>query len=146
MREFDPTQYATAFVDLALPDGMMRLAPANEPGSGFPFGGPVHIVSGANPGHPLTPDENAARRVELLAAIEQLRTPTIAAVGRDAVSDYFEDSIVLVGVSDEDALALGRRFGQDAIFRWSPGSFAIIDCTTGAVTDRGWALTPCSDI
>lgn len=141
MGEFDPSRYAGAVVDITLPSRIMRLSPADAAGTGFPFETPVHVVSASNPGCELPAEENAARHAGLVAAVRLLDIVTLDAVGRDTTSEYAEASVVLVGLSDDEALALGRRFGQDAIFRWSADSVAIMDCTTEDVFDRGWTLS-----
>ncbi|MEU2929887.1 DUF3293 domain-containing protein [Streptomyces sp. NPDC007251] len=50
------------------------------------------------------------------------------AVGGDAAGIHAEISAAVVGMNDAQARALGRRFGQDAVFAWSPASWRLLGC------------------
>jgi hypothetical protein len=37
---------------------------------------------------------------------------------------------------------LGARYGQDAVFVWTPAEWAIVACTGGRRVASGWQLVP----
>ena len=49
-----------------------------------------------------------------------------------------ERSLAVFGVTVEEALALGRRFGQVAIFDWEGPGWSLLACVGDRRTDRGW--------
>ncbi|MFC1228079.1 DUF3293 domain-containing protein [Streptomyces sp. Sce081] len=63
------------------------------------------------------------------------------AKGGDACGTHREESVAVVGLSDTAARDLGRRFGQDAVFAWTPDAWRVLACDTGAVAVSGWAAS-----
>jgi len=37
---------------------------------------------------------------------------------------------------------LGARYGQDAVFEWTPQSWAVVACDGDRRSDFGWVVTP----
>jgi hypothetical protein len=40
----------------------------------------------------------------------------------------------------DEALALGARFGQEAIFVWAPDAWSIVSCRDDRRVDFGWSV------
>jgi hypothetical protein len=69
-----------------------------------------------NPGsRVLSPAENAARQADLLAAVQRLGCLALPGVGEHPEGRWREESVLVPGLSRDDAESLGRRFGQNAI-------------------------------
>jgi hypothetical protein len=60
------------------------------------------------------------------------------AEGGDACGTHREESVAVVGLSDAAARELGRRFGQDAIFAWTPDAWRVLACDSEASAVSGW--------
>lgn len=103
---------------------------------------PVHVLTAWDPGleRPRAA-ENRRRQVELEALLGALAGRIWAAMGVDPVSGHREEGVAVRGVSEADVLALGARFGQDAIFAWTPAEWTIVGCTEGRREASGWTST-----
>lgn len=129
-----------AIVRLELPNGPWVLHPADPSDTGdFPFSGPVHIITAYNPGGGATAEsENQAATRELERTVRQFDPfPT---VGSAPDGSFAEPGFGLVGISHEEALALGTRFGQAAIYCWTAQHLAV--CGVGPEEEHrmGWRL------
>jgi hypothetical protein len=60
------------------------------------------------------------------------------AVGADPDSDHAEESWAIVGLSDEEACALGAAFGQVAVFRLTSAGQMVLACFENWVASRPW--------
>ena len=63
------------------------------------------------------------------------------AVGFDPVSGHREEGVAVRRIREAEALALGARYGQDAIFAWTPQEWAIVACDGGRRVVSGWSVT-----
>ncbi|WP_328561014.1 DUF3293 domain-containing protein [Streptomyces coelicoflavus] len=126
--------YQRAVVDIALPAHTVRVTQASSGGGSglsYPLNHvhPMHIITAFNPRGSSTPV-----RTNLRAQDELLRTLVLRglhwwpAVGGDLVGTHAEISAAVIGMNDFQARGLGRRFGQDAVFAWSPTSWRLLDC------------------
>ena len=64
----------------------------------------------------------------------------VAAVGVDPVTGHREEGVAVRGVSETVILGLGARYGQDAVFAWTPTAWSIVGCRDGRRSTSGWAL------
>ena len=126
-------------VDLAGPRLVLVPRPAGTTLGTFPFARPVHVVTAADPGPArLTPAENAARHEALLvdpALHDRRRYDTVTSAADGTHAEY---GVLLEGLDDDGARALGVRFGQDAVFRWSRDAWSVLPCGPGEPTVLGW--------
>jgi len=138
--------YARTVVEIARPghdDLVVRPAPLGVVGE-WPWGraDPVHVLTAWDPGlERPSAAENRRRQAELEAVLRPLAGGIWAAVGVDPVSGHREEGVAVLGVSEADALALGARYGQDAILAWTPLEWTIVGCTTGRRVASGWTCT-----
>ncbi|MET7763203.1 DUF3293 domain-containing protein [Streptomyces sp. NPDC005393] len=141
------TLYQQAVVDIELPEGTVRVAPAPR---GVTVGSfpvrheeTVHVVTAHNPGGCLASRlDNDRAHQELLGLLRRRGLRWWPAVGGDAEGQHTEDSAAVVGLSDHEAHALGRQFGQDAVFAWSATAWRLLCCFgTEEAPMRGWQAT-----
>ena len=69
-----------------------------------------------------------------------LAVPVWAAIGVDAATGRREEGVAVIGVPESEVLALGSRYGQDAVFAWTPGAWAIVACGDGRRVSSAWSL------
>ncbi len=131
------SHYLCAVVDIAFPAHSIRVTRSPGGVSGLPYplhsAETIHIVTAFNPG-----GRNVTARANLRAQHELLRSVSVRglqwwpAVGGDLDDSHAEISAAVVGMDDAQARALGRRFGQDAVFAWSPSSWRLLACADAA--------------
>jgi len=138
--------YTQAILRLELPEGEIEVVPGafgrfsgTFPGNGRPF----HIITAHNPGgHPSSPEDNALAQSRLVARVAETALEHYPAAGGDRAWEHVEASLAVVGLDREQACALGREFGQDAIFEWSPTALAVLSCTNARAHYTGWVSSP----
>jgi hypothetical protein len=115
--------------------------PAPRPGP-YPLSdAPVHVLTAHNPGAERpTAVENDRRQQALAAELADHGLVVTRAVASAADGSHAEESAAVVGWDDAGALALARRYGQDAIFRWTPEAWAVLPCDGGPPLTLGWTL------
>jgi len=139
-------EYTKAVIRLSLPDGDIEVAPAplGRIVGRYPEDGRrIHIVSAHNPsGRPASAATNDKGHARLLARIMEAELAHFPAAGGDRTWTHVEAGVAIVGLDDVQAREIGREFGQDAIFEWSPTALAILSCTERRVHYTGWTATP----
>ncbi|GIW17605.1 MAG: hypothetical protein KatS3mg064_0762 [Tepidiforma sp.] len=113
--------YREAVYEVALPGGRA----AFRIGEGVPGApGPFAVVTAWNPGRERPGrEENEARNRALQAEIERRGWRWLPAEGRSPEGAHREPSFAVFGATLDEALALGRQFGQAAIV-WFDGETA----------------------
>jgi hypothetical protein len=134
--------FAGAVVRIDLPDGtaaVLAPRPSGEVGR-FPFESAVHIVTAYNPaGVEIDESANADRHRRLAAETAEL--DTVDTVGSAPDGSMPEPGVGLLSVTTEHAIALGRAFGQRAIYRWTPDALVIVGVDEPHQRALGWSLT-----
>ena len=103
---------------------------------------PVFVLTAWNPGSERpSADANRSRHQRLEAELRRQDLEVWTTVGRDPDSDYFEVGVAVSGLSEEDALAVGVRYGQDAIFSWSPTAWILLSCVDTHRQKLGWSIS-----
>lgn len=138
--------YRTAVVDIRFGDRAVRVEPRPRGTAGGFFPVPagssvtVHVITAWNPrGRTASDDANARAQRLLLDEIRRRGLTWWPAEGGDVCGTHREESVAVVGLSDTAARDLGRRFGQDAVFAWTPDAWRVLACGSGAVAMSGWA-------
>jgi hypothetical protein len=107
-----------------------------------PTGSTIYVITAHNPGRHWSDAENAARHRQLQRRLAELRGVQLwPAVGGDVEWTHTEESIAVVGLTDEQAIALGADFEQEAVFAWTPQNLAVLPCDGSAALVRGWSVT-----
>ena len=142
----DWAAYRTAVVDLAPPGRpALRITP-DAPGTvgTWPDGlvAPLVVVTAWNPdGVPLADDVNAARHRILTRELATRGLTWWPATGRDPDDGHAEEGAAVPGLAEDEALALGRRHGQAAVYVWTPGAWEVVSCVRARRETLGWGLT-----
>jgi hypothetical protein len=97
-------------------------------------GRPFAILTAHNPGsRPLSPEENARRHRELERALRGRGHDLAPSVNRSPEGDWVEEGFAVFGIGLEEALAVGRRFGQNAIIYGEGKRVALAWCRGGGL-------------
>jgi Protein of unknown function (DUF3293) len=141
--------YERTVIEIVRPgEGILRVRSAPAPdadadGASWPWpdGQPVHLLTAwdpglERPGH----DVNRVRQAALEADLARLSVPLLAAVGVDPASGRREEGVAVRGLPEAEALALALRYGQDAVFAWTPAEWAIVSCRGDRRLASGWSL------
>mgnify|MGYP000850627296 FL=1 len=95
----------------------------------WPFDGPVHVITAANPNGRLAPDAaNSDALAELAAHLTRAGVGFVRAIGVAADGSHAEDSLLTWTLTTEDSRFLGRRFSQDAIFEIDADDVRVVSC------------------
>lgn len=103
------------------------------------FGSPLFVITAHNPhGLDLDVESNAQRNRELYESLSEETTLIAHCVGRAKDGDHAEASLAVAGIGFDRAKAIGRRWGQLAIFEITTHSMRVHSCTT----NRSWPVDP----
>ena len=142
----DPwVSYQRTVVEILLPGGgslRVRSTPAaGQAGWPWPDEQPVHLLTAWDPGLARPGrDVNRVRQAALEAELALLSVPLLAAVGVDPATGRREEGVAVRGLPSAAVLALGVRYGQDAVFAWTPAEWAIVACRGGRRLVSAWSL------
>ncbi|MFS4091597.1 DUF3293 domain-containing protein [Streptomyces sp. AF1A] len=107
-----------------------------------PLGEGIHVVTAHNPGGRLASRvENDGAHQDLLGRPRRRGLRWWPAVGGDMEGRHTEESAAIVGLSDHEACALGRHFGQDAVFARSAATWRLLSCFEAEEARCGWQAT-----
>lgn len=107
----------------------------------WPFEEAVHILTAWDPGDER-PDEmvNRRRQASLEDEVRADASSLWRAIGMDPESGHGEEGVLVCGVTEDAVLGLGRRYRQDAIFRWTRHDWSIVACQGPRRVSLGWRL------
>jgi hypothetical protein len=139
--------YVTAEIRIEVPGetGAVRVfaAPPLHTSGQYPdpAGRALPVITAHNPHGAIVADEvNAAAQRRLEAELDGLGLEWWPAAGADPAWTHVEQSVAVPGMSEADALDLGSRYGQLAIFVLTPAGRKVIDCATGRRSITGWII------
>jgi hypothetical protein len=142
----DPwSAYARLVVTIEPPDGeavVVRAAPPGQTGLWpWPTDAVVYVLTAWNPG-PVRLDlaENRRRHGELESELAGLAGSQWPASGFDPVAGEHDDGIAVSGPEEEAVLAVADRYGQSAVFAWTPAAWTIVACAGLRRLSAGWAI------
>ena len=140
--------YARTVVVIVRPETNNVVVEAAPPGRTgvwpWPAGDAVHVLAAWDPGDARPgEDENRAHQAALEAEVRSLAPDALwDAVGVDPESGHREEGLAVRGLTLDAVLDLGARYGQDAVFEWTPDAWAVVACRGDRRRDFGWASTP----
>lgn len=141
----DPwTAYAKTFVKIVGPMGSFEVYPAPVGQTGVwpsELEPPLYIITAWDPGEDRPGDEiNRRRQSGLEGALSRLDVITRLAIGCDPDTKHKEEGVLVSGLSEPQALDLGRQYDQNAIFAWTPSAWLILSCTDRSRQESGWTI------
>lgn len=98
----------------------------------------IHVITAWNPG-----DErpsfaiNDLQNEQLRADIKTLGFDVCEALGSDPNSTHSEKSWAVIGLTDEVAIELGKKYGQVAVFRITESQQSVLGCLSDWEVSRG---------
>jgi hypothetical protein len=108
-----------------------------------PQGRTIAVITAHNPGGQTAGEEaNAAAQRALEAELDRRGLAWWRADGADPAWTHVEESAAVPGLTLPDAIELGARFDQEAIFLLSKTALTVADCVTGKVAMTGWHVEP----
>lgn len=139
-------EYVRAVVRIELADGLMQIAPAPQGRADGTFpdvpNDVLYVVTAFNPGGLISPETaNQQAHTALTRRLEADHVTCWEATGGDPGWTHTEAGFALVGVTEAYARALGRAFGQEAIFEWTPTELSVLACDSERRSCAGWILT-----
>jgi Protein of unknown function (DUF3293) len=126
-------RYAQTIIAVETVDGWLDL---NGPQAveKLPWAGPLHVITAWNPGGLRSQDENqkwqTALENELWATGHKLHR----AFGRSTTTTHQEDSVAVEGLDRAEAIQIGARYEQDAIFEVTDDEVFVLACHESRLT------------
>lgn len=97
-----------------------------------------HILTAFNPeGVILSEKENLLRNDDLFRELDSLGELVFPITGGSPDGVHRESSFAVQGLTREQALSIGVRFGQNAIFEISSRILAVVGCRSGERREIG---------
>jgi len=120
----------------------VRSAPeADESAWPWPTPEAVHVLTAWDPGPERPgPVVNRARQAALEADLRRRGVALLPAVGVDPLTDRRDEGVAVQGLPEDEVRALGARYGQDAVYAWTPAEWAVVACRGGRRLGSGWSL------
>jgi len=82
-----------------------------------------------------------ARHRRLVSELDRSGLLHWAAVGRDPDSAHHEEGLAVAGLTESEGVDLGRRYGQAAVYVWTPEAWTVVSCTGDRCRTYGWRVT-----
>ena len=99
--------------------------------------GTFWVLTAWNPGsEPFSDTENAERHRQLCARLDELGHTWLPALGASPDGSWSEESVAVPGLDRETALALGREFGQEAVFEVTAENLRVHGCSGDRQIER----------
>ena len=117
------------FPRMILPEYLSTFFLADAPSGGWPHH--FHIITAHNPGVIVGADINAKADEELRKELNLAGSRCFRITGCSPDLKHQEQGWGVVGLSEERAQAIGRQYGQNAIFEVTAGALSVIGCISG---------------
>lgn len=102
---------------------------AKSPAGGWPES--FHIITAHNPGVIMGSEANATADEELRKVLSCVGSSCFRITGCSPDLKHREEGWGVAGLSREEALAIGVRYGQNAIFEINTDILSVIGCLSG---------------
>jgi len=114
---------------MILPEYLSTFFLAEVPSGGWPQY--FHIITAYNPGKLVGAEINAKADEELRRELNLDGSHCFRITGCSPDLKHQEQGWGVAGLSEERAMAVGRRYGQNAIFEVTDGVLSVIGCLSG---------------
>lgn len=139
--------YIAALLRIETPGGLVwvRPAPISLTSGGYPEpeGRTICVITAHNPrGRIVSTADNAAAQAQLVTELQAQGRTCWPAAGGDPSWTHVEDSVAVIGMDEADAIALGAKCKQDAIFVLTPAERRVVGCVERRTVATGWSVKP----
>lgn len=143
-QSFDESQFEHTIVRLEVDGEWFVYEPgASRGGLGPPVARVVHVISGCNPGYRETDVVNERRHMHMERRLRELGVESMAAIGMSPDGSWVEPSWGVTGLTRRAVCALGREFGQVAVFEIEGERLRILRCADSEqISDRSVRISP----
>jgi hypothetical protein len=114
---------------MIVPEYLQTVFLVQTPVGGWPAC--FHIITGYNPGEFVGDEMNAMADEALRKELNLAGSRCFRITGCSPDLKHQEQGWGVAGLSEERALAIGRQYGQNAIFEVSDGFLSVISCQSG---------------
>jgi hypothetical protein len=114
---------------MILPEYLSTFFQASPPAGGWPHH--FHIITAHNPGVIVGADMNAKADEELRRELNLVGSCCFRITGCSPDLKHQEQGWGVAGLSEEKAVAIGKKYGQNAIFEVTAGALSVIGCLSG---------------
>lgn len=126
--------YGTDEIWTVFDDAVLTITVAGRPlvvgRDALPWAALSYAITGWNPGRECSSADNDAANRRLRAELTEFGVEYHAAVGSSPDGSWSEPGYAVVGITRDDAVALGRRYGQLAIYEIIEGHLLVVPCDT----------------
>ncbi|WP_071289517.1 DUF3293 domain-containing protein [Mycolicibacterium llatzerense] len=130
--------YLATKVHFDAADCVGTVCPVDDGAEVDPPLGPLHVINAIQPDTDPCSADNLARMAVLDHELKVAELKAIPAVGASLDDSYREQSRAIFGLTDEEARALGLRFGQVAVFAWAGPTWSLLACASERQHHRAW--------
>jgi hypothetical protein len=131
---FDEGQFSSAIVRILDQGTWFDIVPNDDlstPGSNLVMPTPLYVISGCNPGYRASDEENDRRHEQLGERLRDMGVDLMPAVGMSPDGSWVEPSWAVSSLDLDVVCALGREFGQVAVFVIDEGEIRVVRCRDG---------------
>jgi len=119
-----------------------RVLPAVDGDGAEPPFGPLHVITAVQPDADPEDAESAGRMDVLDCELAERGLGAVPVVGAAIDGSHAENSRAVFGLTDDEARAMGLRFGQVAIFSWSGSQWSVLASATDRADHDRWRWEP----
>jgi hypothetical protein len=102
---------------------------------------PVVVVTAWDPDSvPRPRADNRAAHARLVTELDRTGLVHWPATGRDPDGGHVEEGVAVTGLDEAAGVSLGRRYGQAAVYVWTPGAWEVVSCLDDRRHVHGWRL------
>ena len=114
---------------MILPEYLSTFFLADTPSGGWPEN--FHIITAHNPGIIVNAEANAKADGNLQVELNHSGSRCFRITGCSPDLNHQEQGWGVSGLSEEQALVIGKKYGQNAIFSVANGILSVIGCLSG---------------
>jgi hypothetical protein len=121
--------YRSTTIEAEIQPGLLRTLNGPHAATPWPFPGCVHVLTGWNPqGAAL--DESSQENINIAIAEDILRHGArfVQGAGSSLTGDHSEPSLIAWGLTRDEAIEMGAKANQDAVFELDDDTVYLVSC------------------
>jgi hypothetical protein len=133
-KSFRWQSYREAIIEAEITPGSDAILSGDDAVGIWPFPSTIHVLTAWNPqGVNVDDDYNERAQIELASNILRSNGRFVHGRRRDIADTHSESSLIVWGLTRDDAITLGRHARQDAFFEIDANEVRLISCTDQTV-------------